>query len=189
MTDQDQREAEPWPYAPQLLRPELDRYLSAASPVVEYLPTRCPPWTVREMTVHLLCTFSRFHRMLLQGRAGDFAVPFPVSQLAAENDRAVRGYQGIDPARELRAAVEGLTAALGGGAEPMPHQRGPIPVAQQVVYGINELAIHHDDVAAAAGHGYVPPPETLAVLQHMWRRPGHEVTTWAGILRASGRNP
>ena len=58
----------------------------------------------------------------------------------------------------------------------------------QVVYGINGLALHRSDVAAAARHEYAPPPETLAVLQHMWRRPGHDVTTWAAILRASGRN-
>ena len=188
MTGQDQQEAKPWPYAPPLLLPELGRYLSDAALADQSLPTCCPPWTVRDMTVHLLCTFSRFHRMLAQGRAGDFSAPFPMDQLAAENDRAVRGYQGADPARELRAAVEGFAAALGDGAELIPHQRGPIPAAQQVVYGINELVLHHSDVAVAAGHRYAPPPETLAVLQFMWRRQRHDVTTWAGMLRASGRN-
>jgi hypothetical protein len=37
----------------------------------------------------------------------------PVHQLAADNDRAVRGCQGTDPARDLRAAVEGLTTWAG----------------------------------------------------------------------------
>jgi hypothetical protein len=61
-------------------------------------------------------------------------------------------------------------------------------VALQVLFGINELAIHHDDVAAAAGLGYKPPPATLDVLTHLWqRRRGHDITTWADILRASGR--
>ncbi len=188
MTGQDQRAAEPCPYGPRLLRPELDAYLSDAVPAVQSLLTCCPPWTVRDMTIHLLCTFSRFHRMLIQGRAGDFSAPFPMDRLAAENERAVRGYRGTDPASELRAAVEGFSAALDDGAELIPHQRGPIPVARQVGYGINELAVHHSDVAVAAGHGYVPAPETLAVLQSLWRRPGHDVTSWAGILRASGRN-
>ena len=136
MTGQGQQEAEPWPYAPQLLLPELDRYLSDAVPADQSLPTCCPPWTVRDITVHLLCTFSRYHRMLAQGRAGDFSAPFPVDQLAAENDRAVRGYPGTDPARELRAEVAGFRAAL----------------------------------------------------RQMWRRQRPDVTTWAGMLRASGRN-
>ena len=35
---------------------------------------------------------------------------------------------------------------------------------------------------------YGPPPGTLAVRQRMWRRHRHDVTTWAGMLRASGRN-
>jgi uncharacterized protein (TIGR03083 family) len=178
-----------WPYVPGLLRPELERYLAdAAPPAVQQLPTRCPAWTVREVTVHLLCTFSRFRHLLASGRSGDFAAPFAVEQLAAENQRAVRGYQGTDPCRELRAVVEAFTATLGDGEELIPHQLGPIPVAHQVLYGINELAVHHDDVAAAAGHRYEPPAETLAVLQFMWgRRHGRDVTTWTDLLRAAGR--
>ena len=137
MTGPAPHQAQPWPYAPQLLRPELGRYLADASPAAWHRPA---------------------------------------------------GYQGTDPASGLRAAVEGFTAALGDGAELIPHQRGPVPVAQQVVYGLNELALHHSDVTAAAGHDYAPPPETLAVLLFMWRRQEHDVTGWAGILRASGRN-
>jgi len=180
---------QPWPYAAGLLGPELDRYLAdAALPGRQQLPTRCPDWTVREVTVHLVCTFSRFHTMLLQGRAGDFTAPFEVPQLTAENLRAVRAYQGGDPCGELRATVTGFCSALRDGGELMPHQLGPIPVALQVLFGINELAIHHDDVAAAAGHSYQPPPATLDVLTQLWqRRHGPEVTTWADILRVSGR--
>jgi uncharacterized protein (TIGR03083 family) len=180
----------PWPYAAGLLVPELDRYLAdAALPDVQQHPTRCPDWTVREVTVHLVCTFSRFHAMLLQGRAGDFTAPFKVRQLTAENLRAVRAYQGADPCGELRAAVGGFCSALRDGEELMPHQLGRIPVALQVLFGINELAVHHDDVAAAGGHSYRPPPATLDVLTQLWRRRhGRDVATWADILRASGRS-
>jgi uncharacterized protein (TIGR03083 family) len=179
----------PWPYAAGLLGPELDRYLAdAALPDREQLPTRCPDWTVRDVTVHLVCTFSRFHAMLLQGRAGDFTAPFEFRQLTAENLRAVRAYQGGDPCGELHATVGGFCSALRDGAELMPHQLGPIPVALQVLFGINELAIHHDDVAAAAGGSYQPPPATLNVLARLSRRRhGPDIATWADILRASGR--
>jgi uncharacterized protein (TIGR03083 family) len=179
----------PWPYAPELLDAELAQYLGdAAAPAVQSLVTRCPPWTVREITVHLTCTFSRFHDMLRQGRAGDFTPPFEPGQLTAENLRAVDAHQGDDPCGELRAVVTGFRSALRDGQELMPHQLGPIPVALQVLFGINELAIHHDDVAAAAGQRYQPPPRTLAVLVSLWqRRAGPDVTAWPEILRTTGR--
>ena len=191
MTGRELAGADPWPYAPGLLGPELERYLTdATSPAVQHLTTCCPAWPVREVTVHLLCTFSRFHRLLIRGRAGDFSAPFAVGQLAAENQRAVRGYRGTDPCGQLRAAVAQFGSELGAGDELIPHQLGPIPVALQVLFGLNELAVHHHDVAAAAGHRYIPRPETLDVLQHMWRRrDGRDVTSWAGILRAAGRKP
>jgi uncharacterized protein (TIGR03083 family) len=191
VTGPAQDPAGPWPYVPGLLGPELDRYLAdAAQPTAQHLPTCCPPWTVRDVTVHLLCTFTRFRRLLSRGRAGDYSPPFPADQLAAENQRAVKDYQGADPGGQLRAAVEEFGSALGDGDELMPHQLGPIPVAHQVLFGVNELAIHHDDVTLSAGHRYVPPPETLVVLQFMWqRRHGRDVTSWADILRAAGRRP
>lgn len=191
MTGPVQESAGPWPFRPELLGPELDRYLAdAAEPPIQHLPTCCPPWTLREVTVHLLCTFIRFRRLLCRSRAGDFSPPFPVEQLAAENQRAVRTYEGADPCGQLHAAVEEFSSALGDGDELMPHQLGLVPVALQVLFGVNELAIHHDDVARAAGQLYVPPPETLAVLQFVWqRRHGHDITSWADILRAAGRMP
>jgi hypothetical protein len=86
--------------------------------------------------------------------------------------------------------VERFARALGGGDELMPHQLGPIPVALQVLFGLNELAIHHDDVAVAAGSRYRPPPGTLAVLRLLWRRRhGAQITGWPDILRAAGRAP
>jgi uncharacterized protein (TIGR03083 family) len=190
VTGPAQELAGPWPFRPELLRPELGRYLTdAARPAIQDLPTCCPAWTVREVTIHLLCTFTRFHRLLSRGRAGDFSPPFPAEQLAAENQRAVNNYEGADPRAQLRAVVEAFGTALGDGDELLPHQLGPIPVALQVLFGVNELAIHHDDVALAAGHRYLPPPETLAVLQFMWqrRRPGRDITSWPDILQEAGR--
>lgn len=189
MTGPAQELAGPWPFRPELLRPELGRYLTdAARPAIQDLPTCCPAWTVREVTIHLLCTFTRFHRLLSRGRAGDFSPPFPAEQLAAENQRAVNNYEGADPCAQLRAVVEAFGTALGDGDELLPHQLGPIPVALQVLFGVNELAIHHDDVALAAGHRYLPPPETLAVLQFMWqRRHGRDIMSWPDILQEAGR--
>jgi hypothetical protein len=145
---------------------------------------------VRAVTIHLACTFSRLGELLDRGRAGDFSAPFPPEQLAAQNQRAVRDYRGADPCGQLRVAVRDFSSALDAGDELMPHQLGPIPVALQVLFGSDELAIHHHDVAGAVGHHYQPPGETLAVLRLMWqRRTGGDVTTWADILRAAGRQP
>jgi hypothetical protein len=189
VTGPAQELAGPWLFRAELLRPELNRYLAdAARPAIQHLPTCCPAWTVREVTIDLLCTFTRFHRLPSRGRAGDFAPPFPVEQLAAENQRAVNNYEGADPCWQLRAVVEEFGSALGDGDELMPPQLGPIPVALQVLFGVNELAIHHHDVALAVGYRYLPPPETLALLRAMWqRRHGRDVTSWPDILQAAGR--
>ena len=64
--------------------------------------------------------------------------------------------------------VTDFCADLTEGEELMPHQHGPIPVGLQVLFGISELAIHHDDVAVAAGHRYLPPARTLAVLGQLY---------------------
>jgi hypothetical protein len=56
VTGPAQELAGPWLFRAELLRPELNRYLAdAARPAIQRLPTRCPAWTVREVTIHLLC--------------------------------------------------------------------------------------------------------------------------------------
>ncbi len=111
MTGRELAGADPWPYGPGLLGPELEHYLTdATSPAVQHLTTCCPAWPVHEVTVHLLCTFSRFHRLLIRGRAGDFSAPFAVGQLAAENQRAVRGFG------------EQIRSAAGRAAGPQSHE-------------------------------------------------------------------
>jgi hypothetical protein len=145
---------------------------------------------VREVTIHFLCHSSRFSRPLGQGRAGDYSAPFPLDRLAAENQRAVRSYAGDDPYEELRVGVKAFCSELSGGDELMPHQLRPIPVSLQVLFGVNELAIPHDDVAMAVDRRYEPPPETVAVIRLMpQRRHGRDVASWSEIQAVAGRTP
>ena len=77
--------------------------------------------------------------------------------------------------------------------EPMIHQRGTIPVGLQMCFGINEFAIHHDDVAAARGSAYRPSDEVVDVLIETWKAltggetPPSGADHWAWILEQSGR--
>ena len=49
---------DPWPYSPGLSGPELERHLAdSILTEVQQLQTRWPPWTVRAVTVRLVCTF------------------------------------------------------------------------------------------------------------------------------------
>jgi uncharacterized protein (TIGR03083 family) len=183
--------AGPWPPAAELVRAELSAYLDAADdPDVMGLPTRCSPWTVRDLTAHLAMTFKRFARMLEQSRAGDLSPPFARDELSAENLSAVAGFTG-DPRAELRRWAEGLVAAATDPDEPMAHQFGPIPVGLQLLFGLDELVIHHDDLAGALGGSYRPPGPVVQALVPVWERalgslaPGAD--DWARILTASGR--
>jgi hypothetical protein len=50
-----------WPVPAAEIRAELVSYLAAASdPSVREMPTLCPAWTVRQVTMHLAATFDRF---------------------------------------------------------------------------------------------------------------------------------
>jgi hypothetical protein len=75
----------------------------------------------------------------------------------------------------------------------MINQRGTVPVGLQMCFGIDEFAIHHDDVAVACGGSYRPSDEVIDLLVETWRAltggatPGPDEDPWAWILRASGR--
>lgn len=181
----------PWPDAGELVERELARYLAtAADRRNAELPTRCPPWTVSEVTTHLAATFERFNRMLARGRAGDLNRPFERDELSAQNLRAVESFEG-DPLQRLDDETMRFVRSLGDPEEIMPHQFGPIPVALQMLFGLNELAIHHDDIAAAAGGRYRPDADVLEALELVRERAlGGLAGTddpWADILTASGR--
>ena len=154
-----------------LVRRELAAYLAALPALDQDLPTRCPPWTVGDVTRHLAATFERYLALLDQARRGDFTPPFGPDDLAAENLRAVREFTGDAEAR-LRAAATRYLDAAADPAEPVPSHNGTRPVWVQLAHGLRDLTVHHDDVAVAAGTSYTPPPDVVQALVASYRRIG-----------------
>jgi uncharacterized protein (TIGR03083 family) len=183
----------PWPLVTGLVREELKAYLDAARvPGVERLLTRCPPWTVRDLTAHLALTFRRFAEMLEKSRRGDFSPPFAPEELSAHNLRAVERFRG-DPATALALDADRFLKAVREPDELMAHQFGPIPVSLQVLFGLNEVVIHHDDLAEARGSSYQPDDRVVEVLIPVHERvlgglPSAE-NSWTAILANTGRFP
>ena len=182
-----------WPLRADLLRSEADSYITfVKDPETWGLPTRCPPWTVLDVTRHLAATFHRNVELLRRSRTGDFRAPFKPEDLAEENLRAVREFSG-DPIQFVCEEVARFISLADDPAEPMINQRGTIPVGLQMCFGINEFAIHHDDVAAARGSSYRPSDEVVGVLRERWKAltggetPPSGADHWAWILEQSGR--
>jgi len=181
-----------WPVRADLLRVEADAYISDARAGDRSLPTRCPPWTIDDITKHLAATFHRYVELLRRSRTGDFRPPFKPEDLAEENLRAVREFSG-DPISSACEEVARFISLVSDPAEPMINQRGTIPVGLQMCFGINEFAIHHDDVAAARGSSYRPSDEVVGVLRETWHAltggetPPSGTDPWKWILAKSGR--
>ena len=182
-----------WPLRADLLRSEADAYIATVrDPSAWELPTRCPPWAVLDVTRHLAATFHRYVELLRRSRTGDFRPPFKPEDLAEENLRAVREFSG-DPISSVCEEVARFISLADDPAEPMINQRGTIPVGLQMCFGINEFAIHHDDVAAARGSTYRPSDDVVAVLIDAWRAltggetPPSRTDPWSWILNESGR--
>ncbi len=191
MTDAQRNTEGPWPLTIDLVHDELTAYLEdAADPTLRGLPTRCPGWNVSDLTAHLALTFRRFLDLLRRSRAGDFAPPFAPGDLATENERAVSIFRG-DPFTALDASAFRFLHAATDPDELIAHQFGPIPVGLQIRFALNELAIHHDDLAPATRRRYRPPSPVVHALVPMWERvlgglpPAGD--DWAAILAASGR--
>lgn len=181
----------PWPDARELVERELAAYLAtAAEPANLDLATRCPPWTVSDVTAHVAATFERFNLMLAKGRSGDLSEPFERGDLSRENLRAVEHFAG-DPLLRLEEEAMRFVRSSTDPDEVMPHQFGPIPVALQMLFGLNELAIHHDDIAVAAGSRYRPDARAVEALRQVWERALGGLSgaddPWLDILEASGR--
>lgn len=182
----------PWPEVIDWLAAELRGYLADAADLASWqLPTRCPPWTVADLTRHLAATFRRFADQLDKARSGDLSPPFGRDELSTENLRAVAEFAG-DPLQTLDSQARRFLAAAAAGdaADLMGHQFGPIPVGLQVMFGLNELAVHHDDLAAAAGRGYQPPGPVISALTDMMTRSGRMApgqAGWQGLLVSTGR--
>lgn len=182
--------AVPWPSALKWSREELAGYLAAAGdPLVQALPTRCHPWTVHDLTAHLAATFARFGDQFDRARQGHLEPPFPREWLSAVNLRAVNEFQG-DPLVELDRRARRFLDAARTPDELMGHQLGPIPVGLQVMFGLNELAVHHADLAQAIGSSYRPTEEIANALAGMYDGvfglPAGE-DPWARLLAATGR--
>jgi len=182
-----------WPLRADLLRIEADAYISfVRDQSVWELPTRCAPWTVSDVTRHLAATFHRYVELLRRSRTGDFRPPFKPEDLGEENVRAVREFTG-DPISSTCEEVARFISLADDSAEPMINQRGTIPVGLQMCFGINEFAIHHDDVAAARGGTYRPSDDVVGVLVETWRAltageaPPRGTEAWHWILERSGR--
>lgn len=183
--------AGPWPDGIAATRNELSSYIDdVADGSLDALATRCTPWSVRDVTIHLAETFRRFQRMLDQGRSGDFTQPFTPEELDAENLRAVESFTG-DAGGALVTAVNAFLDELNGLDEPMPHQVGTLPTGLQVLFGLMDISIHHDDVLAAAGRQYRPPTETIdaivPVAERLFGMPPDQPDPWGVILIGSGR--
>jgi len=182
--------AVPWPQAIGWSRAELCAYLAAAAdPASWALPTRCPPWTVADLTAHLAATFRRFADQLAKAREGNLDAPFPPGHLSIENLRAVRQFRS-DPLRELAGQAGRFLGSLNAAEERIGHQRGPITVGLQVMFGLAELTVHHDDLAHATGSSYRPAGDIVAALADMYGTvfgmpAGPD--PWACLLNASGR--
>jgi uncharacterized protein (TIGR03083 family) len=182
-----------WPLRTDLLRSEADAYIADARFVeMQPLPTRCSPWTVHDLTKHLAATFHRYVELLRRSRTGDFRAPFAPEDLAEENLRAVREFSG-DPIESACEEVARFISLVSDPDEPMINQRGAIPVGLQVCLGINEFAIHHDDLAGARGGSYRPSDEVVEVLSQTRKAlkagetPPPGTDPWSWILSKSGR--
>lgn len=182
----------PWPAALDWSAAESRSYLAAAAdPAVQGLATRCPPWTVRDLTTHLAATFQRFADQLDKANAGDLTAPFEPGDLSRENRRAVDLFRG-DPAQALNEqATRFLQQARRGQAgQLMGHQRGPVPVGLQVMWGLSELTVHHDDLAHATGTSYRPGDSivtALVVMKEAIDGFHAEDDPWLDYLRSTGR--
>jgi hypothetical protein len=74
----------------------------------------------------------------------------------------------------------------------MGHQQGPVPVGLQVMWGLSELTVHHDDLAQAVGTIYRPGSSIVTALVAMKDavdsfRAGDD--PWLDYLRSTGRLP
>lgn len=180
----------PWPDAVEWSRRELRAYLDAAAdPAIQALPTRCPAWSVADLSAHLAATFRRFADQLEKARAGDLAAPFPRSELTDENLRAVRDFDG-DPLSELALHADRFLGSVDAVDEPIGHQLGPIPVGLQVMFGLVELTVHHDDLAEATGGSYRPGGDTVAAMVDVYGVVSGVPAgpdPWSCLLQATGR--
>lgn len=180
-----------WGLPVDLLRAETAAYLADVADRVAS-PTRCPAWDGRGLTAHLAATHERIADLLRATRAGPCGPPFPVTQLAAVNQReAAAIVEGPDDEVDrLAAAVDAVLALVDDPDEPIAHQRGLVPVGLQLAWLLGELAVHHDDLLADAG-GREPGSDVVAVVAPAYEvlagLPRAPLTSWQDLLTFTGR--
>jgi uncharacterized protein (TIGR03083 family) len=155
-------------------------------------PTRCVPWSVRDVTAHLAATYRRFQRMLDQGRSGDFTPPFAPDELDEENLRAVEAFED-EPLDALVTAASRFLDDIDDPDEPVPHQLATLPASLEVLFGLMDIALHHDDVISVDGRRYRPPAETIdaivPVAERLFGMPPDQPDPWSIIVIGAGRPP
>jgi uncharacterized protein (TIGR03083 family) len=183
--------AGPWPDTVALTRREVDAYLAEMGDgALDGEPSACEGWTVRDVTAHLAATFTRFDAMLRQSRAGDFSAPFAPEQLDEENERAVRDFEG-DQLTVLRESATSFLGAVGDLDEPIPHQLGTLPAALQVMFGLMDTSMHHDDALFSTGRRYRPSDDAVAAMavaaERLFQLPPPAGDPWPLLVAGSGR--
>jgi hypothetical protein len=103
-----------------------------------------------------------------KANAGDLTAPFEPGELSRQNRRAVDLFSG-DPVQALGEQATRFLREAGRGqaGRLMGHQRGPVPVGLQVIWGLSELTVHHDDLAHAIGTSYRPGDSIVTALVTM----------------------
>jgi uncharacterized protein (TIGR03083 family) len=183
--------AGPWPDVLVSTRHEVDAYLAdVGGGALDGEPSACEGWSVRDVTAHLAATFTRFDAMLRQGRTGDFTAPFAPENLDDENERAVRDFEG-DPATVLRDSATSFLDAVDDPDEPVPHQLGTLPAALQVMFGLMDTSMHHDDALFSTGRRYRPSDDAVAAMavaaERLFQLPPPTGDPWPLLVAGSGR--
>lgn len=181
----------PWPDGRPLLRREVAAYLAdVADGSIDHLPTRCAPWTVADVTAHLAVSLLRFNAMIDQSRNGDLSPPFAPELIDEENLEAVAMFDG-DPVQALADEAEGLLERTTDLLEPVPHQIGVMPAGLQILFGLLDVCMHHDDVLDAAGRRYAVPEEVVVVARpvafNLFGVSSDEVDLATALIVGSGR--
>lgn len=173
-------------------------------------PTRCPPWTVREIVVHMLSMVEHMAQTAAQPPVADDPAKDRVTwwDYDIEEDQAAT-LEWIEKAtndyapgpladRWSRAVDECVGAARAAMAQGDPVVRAgdtPLRLSDYVATRVLEITIHTMDVRDAFGLGPDPSPEGLAVtLEILRRRLGADPLAMGFdaadfVLASTGRRP
>ncbi|AGL17875.1 hypothetical protein L083_4365 [Actinoplanes sp. N902-109] len=166
----------------------LAERVAALAPVDYELPTRLPPWTVRELVAHVTRNLTALLRALDRpepaGRSVELRDYYDKSAevAGAVRERALADARAeVSWAGELRAAVDAARAALAG----EPDERlvavrlGSVSLGDFLITRCVEGVVHGLDLAAAvraAPHSWVDPAAALVCAGHLAGRGARDGT-------------